>query len=137
MHRSLRPFLLAPVFLALAALGGCHLPKPGSPTDHAIRCGIDAIQSHAIEAVPCVNTCLADTHDVFACLAACAVPAAGITSDVIACVTRDQGAEFAAAASLNPDDVRSFRAADRAHAYLQGVKFEDDGPKASAAPSVP
>ena len=51
----------------------------------------------------------------------------GITKQIVICMVRDRGSDFAAMAQANPEDTVSSNAADNARTFLteQQVEFED------------
>ncbi len=116
-------------FVAAAVFAtSCRLPPPGTTGRKLIDCSVDAVKRQAIGLIAPVNTCLTG-GDARACLLGLINPAAGVTLDVIACVTRREGAEFAAAELINPADKGSARAADNARAFIAAEQIEfTDGP---------
>ncbi|HYF53043.1 MAG TPA: hypothetical protein VEA41_02165 [Salinarimonas sp.] len=102
-----------------ALVGGCRVPPPGTPAGVAIKCTTEAVRDSWPTVLPRVNTCLTQMDSSWeGCLDA--IPSAvGVAIDVVACVVRNQGSEFAHAAETNPGDKRSARGADRAREYLQ------------------
>ncbi len=115
------------LFFCVLLATSCRFP-PTETQPKVIRCGIEAVQQNWPKAIGPVNTCLAGTDDVTACLLALISPVAGITHDVIACVVRKEGSEFTHAARANPWDTRSARSADRAREFLtkQGYQFAEN-----------
>lgn len=116
------------VFLALDSIA-CRVPPPGTLAGRVISCTTEAVRTQWPTVVAPVNDCLAlpDGSDWRGCLDVI-VRTTKVGIDVVACVVKGQGERFAAAAATNPDDVRSSRAAGRARAYTEGVKFEGEGP---------
>lgn len=131
--------LLAALSASLA-VPSCRVPPPTTGVGKIISCGTDAVRSCGPMTLPAVNTCLAGDGDVTSCLLGLIRPATCVTEEVVACLVRHEGAEFAHAAQANPDDVRSFRCADRAKTFLEQRRYvfqDDPGSRAPAAPSVP
>lgn len=116
--------------LVLTSATGCRVPPPDSTAGKWIRCSGAAIEQNWHQALPAVNGCLTGIDDGWRdCLVGLINPAVGITEDVIACVTRDQGTKFADSALANGQDVRSLRAAERASAWLGERRYVfADGP---------
>ena len=118
--------IIAYVTISLTCFG-CRLPPPGTTGRKVIDCSAEAIQQQWPGAIGPVNTCLTGGGS-YACLLGLIRPAAGITEDLIACLVRNQGSEFAAAAAINFDDVRSARAAESARAFLGKRHYEIANP---------
>lgn len=107
---------------------GCKMPQPGTVGRKLIDCGTEAVKKNAIGIIPEVNSCLTG-DSAKDCLLGLVNPAVGITYDVVACVVRRQGAEFAASEQINPLDVRSKVAAGNAHEFIAAEQIEfTDGP---------
>jgi hypothetical protein len=104
----------------------CRLPPPTSVTGRVIRCGSEAVKQNWPRVLPAVNTCLAEALAPAGCLLALVDPAIGVTEDVIACLVRDRGEAFRAAATANPADDRSRGAAAAGRLFLadRGYVFE-------------
>lgn len=118
------------VLVLLLALASCRMPPPSS--GKLIHCGGQVIGESWPTLLPLVNDCLgredlADQAAVNACLLALVKPAAGVTVDMIACMTHEQGGRFAESATANPADTRSARAAARARAFEQAQGFTYEG----------
>jgi hypothetical protein len=114
----------------LMALTACPKPTPGTvEPGHPgiVQCGASAVEKCAPGAVPAVNECLAGTSEIVGCLLGLIQPAGCITYEVIACLTRHEGAAAERAYAANPDDVRDKRRAARAKEFLDktGAKFAD------------
>jgi hypothetical protein len=103
--------------IAGAACPGC--PTPPTVTG-VLNCTGPAVQQYGIPLIPKVNNCLTGTVDWMGCLISLLSPAAGITEEVLACVTRDQGGKFAQTA----DDPLESQAACRADAFITEKKYE-------------
>jgi hypothetical protein len=139
-HPEDRPESLGTVaitMLLLGALGlaglvlsgsGCKVPPPNTVGGRVVSCTTQAVRDNWPAAIGPVNSCLVSAS-ASACLLALIRPLAGITEDVVACLVRDQGSEFAHAAQANPGDTRSATAAANARNYLaeQGYTFADGG----------
>lgn len=105
----------------LLLLGACRMP-PDSTASKIIRCGTQAVKDNFFQALPSVNGCLA-SPGYESCLFGLINPVAGITEDVVACVLRDQGQKFAAAAAANPTDTHSAQAATRARTFMNQNRY--------------
>jgi hypothetical protein len=107
----------------------CPHPVPGTVEPHPgiVQCGTEAISRCAPGAVPAVNECLAGTGEITSCLLGLIQPAGCITYEVIACLTRHEGAAAERAFEANPADVRDQRRAARAQEFLDktGAQFAD------------
>lgn len=116
-------------FAAAALAGSCRVPTPQSIGGRVISCSTEAVKTQWPKVVGPVNDCLTrpDGSDWRACLDVI-TSTADVAIDVVACVVKGQGASFADSAAVNPDDTRSARAAHRARQYVEGVRFEGDGP---------
>lgn len=105
-------------------LGVAGSACPSCPTTPdvmgVINCTGPAVQEYGIPLIPKVNNCLTGTVDWKQCLISLLSPAAGITEEVLACVTRDQGGKFAQTA----DDPLESQAACRADAFITDKKYE-------------
>lgn len=116
--------------LLVLLLAACPRPLPGEPTKPGlVQCGTEAIQSNWPRVLPAVNRCLAAAADSawLNCLLGLIDPAAGITEDLIRCVTADSAKSFADAAAHNRSDVVSARAATRAQEFNSGWTFSYPG----------
>jgi hypothetical protein len=107
---------------------GCPKPTPGTvEPGHVgvVQCGTSAVQKCAPGAVPAVNECLFGQSEIVTCLLGLIQPAGCITYEVVACLTRHEGAAAERAYAANPDDVRDRRRALRAAEFLDktGAKF--------------
>lgn len=127
-YRSLRNLMAATCFVSAILIAcvlffGCRVPGPTTTIGKAIRCSAKSVQENWPRAIGPVNSCLANTNDIRACLIGLINPSIGITEDVIACLVKDQGAAFLNAAGNNPDDLRSGRAASRAEKYLTEMDY--------------
>jgi len=96
---------------------GC--PNPPTVTG-VLNCLSPAVKDYGIPLIPKVNNCLTGVVDWKGCLIGLISPAAGITEEVLACVTRDQGGKFASTA----DDPLENKAACRADAFIMAQKYE-------------
>ncbi len=111
-------------FVAAAVFAtSCRLPPPGTTGRKLIDCATDAVKQNGIGLIAPVNTCLTG-GDVQSCLLGLINPAAGITYDVLACVVRREGAEFAAAEAINANDTRSRRGATSARQWIAAEQIE-------------
>ncbi len=122
------PYALFAAIVALSVSLACT-PKPGTapgPTapGGVISCGTKAVTDHAAQTLAPVNQCLASTGDVTNCLLGLVQPLVGITTEVIACVTRHEGSAAAAASRANPDDAVDARRMARAREFLEGQGFQ-------------
>lgn len=118
--------LLLVVGLALAlpaCPAGCPNPPPISKVAH---CSSQAVQDHAIDLLPKVNSCLVQ-RDYASCLDGLAQALGSTGWELVACVVTKQGDEFSYAAAKNPHDSVSAEAATNAHAYVKasGVTIEE------------
>ena len=122
-------FVISALALAVLTVGGCRLPPPGTPPQGPIACTVDAIQRCWPSVIGPVNTCLTGTSAT-SCLLGLIQPSGCAVESVIACLVRQQGAEFAHSARMNPDDVRSARAAENARNFLadRGYTFVEVKP---------
>jgi hypothetical protein len=109
-------------FALFMLLTGCRLPPPGMPPTGPIACSVDAVQRCWPGAIGPVNTCLTSAG-ASGCLLGLIQPGGCMVENVIACLVRHQGAEFAHAAQLNPGDVRSARAAENARQFITERKY--------------
>ena len=118
------------VLLIVIACMGCPKPTPGTvEPGHPgiVECGTNAVERCAPSALPAVNECISGQSDVVSCLLGLIQPAGCITYEVIACLTRHEGAAAQGAYAANPDDTRDKRRAARAKEFLDktGAKFAD------------
>lgn len=117
-----RRLMVAMTFVVL--LGAVGAACPGCPTppttQGVLNCLGPSVQQYGIPLIPKVNNCLTGTVDWMGCLISLLSPAAGITEEVLACVTRDQGGKFAQTA----DDPLESQAACRADAFITEKKYE-------------
>lgn len=120
--------MLIVLVMALSGAGcpGCP-PPPDSALGKVINCaGLNANQ--AIPFIPKVNDCLTGAVDWKGCLISLINPAANITTEVLACVTRDQGMKFAESADDQLEDTAACAADDFIRDYIlgeKGMRFED------------
>jgi hypothetical protein len=114
--------------LFFIACMGCPKPVPGTPPRPGIvQCGTKAVEKCAPGALPGVNECLAGQSEIVTCLLGLIQPAGCITYEVVACLTRHEGAAAERAYQANPDDLRDRRRAIRAAEFIDktGAKFAD------------
>jgi hypothetical protein len=118
--KRLIAILLATLAAACFACGTLP-PVVGKTVD----CSGESVRSRWVSILPAVNQCIGDVTvgDYTSCLLALVNPAAGISLDVVACLVRERGASAVHASQANPDDARSTRAAERAHAFLASQKI--------------
>lgn len=118
------------LLLLVLLLAACPRPQPGDPPKPGlVQCGGEAVQNNWPRVLPAVNRCLASMADSawLGCLLGLIDPVAGITSDVIRCVTADSGKKFGDAALHNRSDAISERAAARAQEFNRGWSFATPG----------
>ena len=117
-----RKILNALALVLVLGIAGSACPSCPTTPDvmGVINCTGPAVQEYGIPLIPKVNNCLTGTVDWKQCLISLLSPAAGITEEVLACVTRDQGGKFAQTA----DDPLESQAACRADAFITDKKYE-------------
>lgn len=109
--------------IAWVAIASCRLPPPDSGVGRVIDCGSEAVQKRWPAVLAPLNSCLTGAAaGVSGCLLGLINPAAGVTYDVIVCLTRQQGSTFAHAAQANPKDRVSAQAAENARRFLDEQK---------------
>jgi len=129
MKNLLKNLPLVVVFVILMTSVGCPgcPPPPDSTLGKVINCaGLSANQ--AIPLIPKINDCLTGAVDWKGCLISLISPAANVTTDVIACVVRDQGAKFAESADDQLEGTAACAADDFIRDYILGeqkMTFED------------
>lgn len=114
--------------LAMLLVTACPKPIPGPVTHPGIvQCATMAVQQCAPGALPAVNECLSGNGDVTQCLLGLIQPAGCVTFEVIACLTRHEGAAADHAFKANPDDALDFKRSKRAKEFLEksGAKFAE------------
>jgi hypothetical protein len=114
---------LVVAWLLVFATASCKIPPLKVPKS-LIDCGTQAVRERGIALIAPVNTCLI-AQSPAACLLGLVNPALGITTSVLACVTRSAGSELSAAAQVNASDTVSKIGAENARAFIidQGYQF--------------
>lgn len=118
--------------IALAALlgtgcpGGCQ-GEPGAFGPRVADCSRESVRQNWPKLLPAVNDCLV-SGSFTACLLGLVNPGIGMTEDLVSCVVRARGSEFAAMAQANPEDRTSSKAAENARAFIaeRGWTFADE-----------
>lgn len=121
--------MIAIFVMALTGAGcpGCPQPPDGALGQVLDCAGINANQ--AIPLIPKVNDCLTSAVDWKGCLISLINPASNITTEILACVTRDQGSKFAESADDQLEDTAACAADDFIRDYILGekqMKFKGD-----------
>lgn len=107
--------------LAGAGCPGCPPPNPDTTLGKIINCaGLSGTQ--AIPLIPKVNDCLTRAVDWKTCLISLLNPTANITTDILACVVRDQGMKFAEGADDELEASAACAADEFITSYILGEK---------------
>lgn len=126
----LLPYLVIDVLVLSAAALSCSTIQKLPPTAlDVISCTADHVVRRAPAAIPLVNSLLTNGESPDcdgACKLELARLVANLGEDVVACVIRRQGVEYAGASVTDPRDTVSPGAATRARAIIaeKGWRFE-------------